>query len=74
MIRPQKIEGSTYRQYLQVLVNTLAEDIKVLRAMDLIQINMKYLYCDYFLLEDYYVGVKFSLDVNGVKHDFEEWY
>lgn len=74
LIRPQKIEGSTYRQYLQVLVNTLAEDIKVLRAMDLIQINMKYLYCDYFLLEDYYVGVKFSLDVNGVKHDFEEWY
>ena len=42
--------------------------------MDLIQINMKYLYCDYFLLKDYYTGLKFTMNVNGVEHEFEETY
>ncbi len=73
-VKPQTIEGVDYSGYLKILLNTLAEDTRVLRAMDLIQINMKYLYCDYFLLEDYYVGVSYTLKVNGVEHDFEEVY
>ena len=73
-IRPQVDEGADYEAYLRILLNTVPEETRILRAMDLIQINMKYLYCDYFRLKDYYTGLKFSLTVNGVKHEFEETY
>ena len=42
--------------------------------MNLIQINMKYLYNDIFLIKDYNVGLYYGLDVNGVFHEFEETY
>ena len=40
--------------------------------MDLIQINMKYAYCDYFLMDDYYTGLKYEMTVNGREHGFEK--
>lgn len=73
-IKPQVTEGADYGGYLRILLNAIPEKTRVLRAMDLIQINMKYLYCDYFRLEDYYTGLAFSMTVNGVKHEFEETY
>ena len=73
-IKPAQIEGNTYEEYLRILINFLPEKIKLLRIMDLIQINMKYLYCDYFLIKDYYTGLNFSMKVNGVDHEFEEFY
>lgn len=73
-VRPPVIEGQRYSLYLQLLLCGLSERTKVLRAMDLIQINMKYLYCDYFLLDDYYTGLDFTMRVNGVEHTFRESY
>ena len=73
-VSPQKIEGKDYEFYLKILVSAMPTDTLSKRMMDLIQINMKYLYCDYFLVEDYYVGVKYSIEVNGKSHEFEEKY
>ncbi len=73
-VSPQKIEGKDYEFYLKILVSAMPTETLSKRMMDLIQINMKYLYCDYFLIEDYYVGVKYSVEVNGKSHEYEEKY
>lgn len=73
-IEPDVIEGFSYEAYLKVLTAALPQKLKVKRIMDLIQINMKYLYCDSFLLCDYYTGLNFSLEVNGRNYVFEEKY
>ena len=71
---PQSEEGICYEDYLKILVGALPEKIKLLRVMDLIQINMKYLYCDYFVLDDYYSALDFSMEVNGRTYEFKEEY
>ena len=73
-IRPESMEGADYEDYLRILMNTVPERIRLLRAMDLIQINMKYLYCDYFRIQDYYVGLRYNFIVNNKEHLFEETY
>lgn len=73
-IAPPDMSGAEYEDYLRILLNALPENIKILRVMDLIQINMKYLCYDWFLLGDYYGGLEFSLEVNGKKHEFKEEY
>ena len=50
-------------------------DIKTMkRLLSFCRPYMKYLYCDYFLIKDYYTGLNFSMKVNGVDHEFEEFY
>lgn len=73
-IKPQDMSGIEYEDYLRILMGAMPENLKILRVMDLIQINMKYLCYDCFLLEDYYGGLNFSFEVNGKKHEFEEEY
>lgn len=73
-IKPDRIEGLDYSGYLRTLLLGVPDRQRILRIMDLIQINMKYTYCDYFLWEDYYTGLKFSIVVNGRKHEFTETY
>jgi len=72
--RPETEEGIYYEDYLKILTGALPREIKLLRIMDLIQINMKYLYCDYFVLSDYYTGLDFSVEVNGRTYEFSEVY
>ena len=71
---PKKIEGKNYEGYLRILAAALPQETALLRMMDIIQINMKYLYCEYFLIDDCYVGLKYSITVNGRTHEFEEKY
>ena len=73
-ILPKSIEGESYIDYLKVLLCGVPDETKLLRIMDLIQINMKYTYCDYFLMKDYYCGVKYNLNVNGINYEFEDAY
>ena len=73
-IKPERIEGLDYSGYLRTLLIAVPGETRILRTMDLIQINMKYTYCDYFLWEDYYTGLRFSIMVNGRKHEFTEIY
>jgi len=71
-VEPRSIEGQTYGDYLKTLLAAVPEKKRLLRIMDLIQINMKYAYCDYFLMDDYYTGLDYEMTVNGKKHEFSE--
>lgn len=73
-ILPQKVEGITYEGYMRIFVSAMPKDIKKLRMLDLIQINMKYLYCEYFLVSDYYTGLDYAIKINGKTHEFREKY
>lgn len=73
-IRPKQMEGMKYEDYLRILLGIVPEETRILRMMDIIQINMKYLYCGGFLLEDYYTGLDFTFGVNGRDYEFHEDY
>ncbi len=73
-VLPAKVEGANYSEYLRLLLYGLPKDTKLLRIMDLIQINMKYTYCDYFLLKDYNCGLTYRLKINGNEYEFKEEY
>ncbi len=73
-ILPPKVEGQDYEDYLKIFVAALPKETKKVRILDLIQINMKYLYCDFFLIDDLYTGLSYSIEINGGKHEFEERY
>ena len=73
-IRPQSTAGQSYEDYLKLLAAALPQEIRALRMMDLIQINLKYLYNGSFLLRDYYTGLDYQLRVNGKTYEFTETY
>ena len=68
------LSPSGYAGYLRILVAAMPQETLLLRMMDIIQINMKYLYCEWFLMDDYYTGLRYSIEVNKRKHEFEETY
>lgn len=67
-------EGEDYSDYLRLFTYTMDSRVRVLRIMDLIQINMRYLYYDSFLLREYNGGVRFVMKVNGVEHEMVKKY
>lgn len=73
-ISPDRIEGKYYEEYLAILLASVPTSTKELRMMDLMQINLKFTYCDYFLMSDYYTGIYYSVNVNGRTHEFETCY
>ena len=52
--------GSRIQDYLMVLLCGIGDDTKLYRIMDLIQINMKYVYRDDFLLKEYSGGLAYT--------------
>ena len=73
-VRPERVEGQDYMAYLTTLLIAMPEKTRLLRMMDLIQINLKYTYCGGFLLADYYVGLEYEMTVNGVRYGFMDTY
>ena len=67
-------EGEDYSDYLRLFTYTMDGRVRILRIMDLIQINMRYLYYDSFLLREYNGGVRFVMKVNGVEHEMVKKY
>ncbi len=66
--------GLNYDEYLMIMIMSLNENVRLLRIMDLVQINMKYRYYKDFNLMEYYTGTRFSLEVNDKNHEFEDAY
>ena len=62
------------RGLLEALRRGITAKTRVLRMMDLIQINLKYLYHESFLLADYYIGLRYTLQINGKAYEFTETY
>ena len=67
-------EGLSYDEYLMIMIMSLNDNVRLLRIMDLVQINMKYRYYRDFNLMEYYTGTRFTLEVNGKDHGFEDAY
>jgi hypothetical protein len=70
----QFAEGLNYDEYLMLMISALSDNVRLLRIMDLIQINMKYRYYADFNMMEYYTGVRFTIDANGKSHEFEDAY
>ena len=70
----QLSEGLNYDEYLMIMIISLNDNVRLLRIMDLVQINMKYRYYRDFNLMEYYTGTRFTIEVNGKNHEFEDTY
>lgn len=66
--------GLNYDEYLMIMIASLNDNIRLLRIMDLVQINMKYRYYADFNMMEYYTGVRFTIEANGKNHEFEDAY
>jgi hypothetical protein len=64
--------GDSYRDYLRGLLYLTDRDVKLLRVMDLMQINMKTGYDRDFLIREYYTGFRFSGEVGGNELSYTE--
>ena len=67
-------DGLNYDEYLMIMIASLNDNIRLLRIMDLIQINMKYRYYADFNMMEYYTGVRFTIEANSKSHEFEDAY
>ncbi len=66
--------GETYADYLQLFTYTMDSQVRMLRVMDLIQINMRRFYYEGFLLREYNAGLSFVMTVNGKDYETERSY
>ena len=67
-------DGLNYDEYLMIMICSQNYNLRLLRIMDLIQINMKYRYYADFNMMEYYTGVRFSIEANSKSHEFEDAY
>ena len=67
-------EGLTYDDHLLIMLLCLNSNTRLLRLMDIVQIDMKYRYYRDFNLMEYYTGVRFVITANGRDYVFEDAY
>lgn len=67
-------EGLSYDDHLLLLILCVNKNTRLLRVMDIVQINMKYRYYRDFNLMEYYTGVRFALTADGRNYVFEDSY
>ncbi len=67
-------EGQNYEDYLKVMMLALNEKVRLLRIMDIVQIDMKYRYYDDFNMDEYYIGTEISIEANGREYESEGKY
>ncbi|MDR1136198.1 MAG: DUF5702 domain-containing protein [Clostridiales Family XIII bacterium] len=73
-VKPEKEEGFHYVDYLRLFLYFVPRDVKLLRTMDLIQLNLKSSYYESFLIRDYYTGIRYSLMMNGDRFTYVQRY
>lgn len=67
-------DGDNYDDYLRLLIYMTDERVRILRVMDLIQINFRWLYYNRFLLCEYNGGLCFTYMLDGKEHQVELYY
>lgn len=73
-VNPHNKSGMDYEENLEAMLLLMDEERLLLRMMDLIQINMKYLYYDDFLMSQYNIGLKYQMMINGETYEFCDQY
>ncbi|MDD2190497.1 MAG: DUF5702 domain-containing protein [Eubacteriales bacterium] len=71
---PAVNNGNDYEDYLRILLFLENREIKLLRCMDLIQLNMKGTYRKDFDLKEYYGGFQFEAVVQNKKYSYIQKY
>lgn len=66
--------GQGYRDYLRLMLYILDRETKLLRMMDLMQINLKGTYYGDFLMREHYIGFRFACSVEGERYAYTEKY
>ncbi len=66
--------GQTYKDYLRLMLYVLDRETKLLRMMDLMQINLKGTYYGDFLMREHYTGFRFACTVDGELYAYTEKY
>jgi len=69
-IKPKQMNGYDYEDYLRILLFLENREKKLLRCMDLIQLNMKGSYHRDFDLKEYYGGFQFEAVARDQKHTY----
>ena len=67
-------DGLSYDDHLMIMILAMDERVRLLRIMDIVQINMKFRYYRDFNMMEYYVGTRFSIKANGRTYEFEDSY
>jgi len=67
-------EGLNYDDHLMIMILSMNSSTRLLRIMDLVQINMKFRYYRDFNLMEYFTGVRFAISANGRDYVFEDSY
>ena len=73
-IDPGNEHGEEYGDYLKAMLYLMDEDVKLLRMMDLIQMNMRYCHYSDFRIREYSVGLRAVFEVNGGRISVERTY
>jgi hypothetical protein len=73
-VSPRDNNGFSYGDYLRLFLFFTSRENKLLRSMDLIQINMKIGYYEGFLIREHYVGLRYELVMNGDKYSYRQSY
>lgn len=73
-IEPISKIGSNYDEYLRMFLHCQDRELKLLRIMDLIQINIKIKYDEGFLIKDYNTGLILKTVVEGKPYVLEKKY
>jgi hypothetical protein len=73
-VAPENTDGQPYEDYLKLLLFMMNRECKLLRMMDLMQINMKGLTNGEFLIREQFVGFDFSAVSGGDEFVYENAY
>jgi hypothetical protein len=73
-VSPSDGSGFSYGDYLRLFLFFTSRENKLLRSMDLIQINMKLGYYGAFLIREHYVGLRYELVMNGDRYSYRQSY
>jgi hypothetical protein len=71
---PRSESGFSYGDYLRLFLFFTPRENKLLRSMDLIQINMKTGYYEDFLLREHYTGLRYEFVMNGDDYSYRQSY
>ena len=73
-IRPSVTDGLSYSEYLQLFLAFLDEGTKMVRMMDLIQLNIKGNVNHSFNVKYCYVGLEYEAQINGKRYRYVQKY
>lgn len=74
VVKPVNNKGLTYKDYLRIFLYFEDREIKLMRVMDLIQINIQGGFDESFQIRDCYVGLQYSTKIGGQEYCYVQNY